>query len=255
MSDFKYTLEPGSKKHKCVECGQKTFVRYLHSETLEHLPEEYGRCDREVNCGYHLNPYKTGFGKQSLSEFHHASQYNNPRASKTNKEVQRQMSTIPIEYVQKTMSGYDRNNFSTFLEGLFGRAITSELIGRYFLGTSKHWPGATVFWQIDNEGKVRAGKVMGYIATNGRRVKEPVSQITWVHSLLKGEKELAEFNLKQCFFGEHLFAKAPCKPIAIVEAEKTAIIASIFFPEFTWLANWRKKRVRPSKFITPSYKW
>ncbi len=37
------------------------------------------------------------------------------------------------------------------------------------------------------------------------------------------------------FFGEHLL-QGNTKPIAIVESEKTAIIASVYLPQFIWLA-------------------
>ena len=49
--------------------------------------------------------------------------------------------------------------------------------------------------------------------------------------------KFADYNLKQCFYGEHLLAEVSTKAVAIVESEKTAIIASIFLPEFIWLAT------------------
>ena len=103
----------------------------------------------------------------------------------------------------------------------------------YRVGTSKHWLGSCVFWQTDVEGKIRTGKVMLYNADNGKRVKHPFNHVTWVHSLLR----LPDFNLRQCFFGELLLPMNRGKPVAIVESEKTALVASYYLPEYVWLAT------------------
>ncbi len=50
-------------------------------------------------------------------------------------------------------------------------------------------------------------------------------------------QNLADFNLSQCLFGEHLLSGNPAKPIAIVESEKSALIATHYMPEFLWLAT------------------
>jgi len=53
--------------------------------------------------------------------------------------------------------------------------------------------------------------------------------------------------MKQCLFGEHLLsdtsATMSAKPVAIVESEKTALVAAMFIPDFVWL-------VRPGKVAT-----
>lgn len=46
-----------------------------------------------------------------------------------------------------------------------------------------------------------------------------------------------DFHLCQCFFGEHLINAAKTKPIALVESEKTALIASYYLPQFIWIAS------------------
>ena len=74
---------------------------------------------------------------------------------------------------------------------------------------------------------------MLYNADNGKRVKEPFNHVTWVHSLLK----MPDFNLRQCFFGEHLLPMNRDKPVAIVESEKTALVATYYLPEYVWLAT------------------
>lgn len=90
---------------------------------------------------------------------------------------------------------------------------------------------------MDYQGKVRTGKIMLYNPVTGKRVKHQSGAINWVHNNLKKTLTVfSQFNLSQCYFGEHLLRLYPDKPVAIVEAEKTAIIASMVFTEYNWLA-------------------
>ncbi len=158
------------------------------------------------------------------------------------------------------IKAYTDNNFVQYLITLFGFDKANELVGRYRIGTSKHWPGAVVFWQIDAAGKVRTGKIMLYNRHTGKRVKEPFNHITWAHSLLVGSKQFAvgsqastaccqpataNFSLQQCLFGEHLLSENPGLPVAIVESEKTAIMASAMLPGFVWLAAGSLNNLNP----------
>ncbi len=74
---------------------------------------------------------------------------------------------------------------------------------------------------------------MLYNPETGKRIKEPYNHVTWVHSLLHKDG----YNLKQCFFGEHLLPDDKSRPVALVESEKTAIIASYYLPQFLWIAS------------------
>jgi hypothetical protein len=134
-------------------------------------------------------------------------------------------SYIAPEVFKKSLSAYDQNAFAQFLFERFGD-IANKVIGRYFIGSTR--TGGTVFWQIDTKGKIRSGKIIHYNIETGKR-KQDIKP-TWAHAAMK----LPDFNLKQCLFGEHLIKNS--KPCAIVESEKTACIASIYFPEMNWLA-------------------
>jgi hypothetical protein len=147
-------------------------------------------------------------------------------------KVEKSISYIDAEVFKKSLSKFDQNNFVKFLIERFGTANAYKLIIKYFLGTSKHWCGANVFWQIDTKGKIRTGKIMLYNPKDGKRIKQPKDYVQWVHKVTQQSK----FELMQCFFGEHLL-NDKSKPIAIVESEKTAVIASLYFPNFIWLAT------------------
>lgn len=227
MNTYKYSLEPykGMKtRHTCPECGhKKVFTRYIDNDSGEYVDDHVGRCSREVKCGYHYFP------KQYLQD--------SPESRKARDWFRRPLPPPPVSYIapdifQASLSHYGQNHFITFLRNHFGLAITIDLMIKYFIGTSKHWPGATVFWQLDYHCKIRTGKIMLYNPDTGKRVKEPYKHINWVHSVM----QIKDFNMKQCLFGEHLLTKTK-SPVAIVESEKTAIIASVYLPEYTWLAT------------------
>ena len=216
---FKYSLDRSSKKFPCPQCGKKTFVQYIETETGYYISDSLGRCDRETNCGFHSAPQK---------EVNPSFEYRAPVEVKT--------SFHPIELLNNMFAESPQSdNLTTFLQGMFPLEKLFTVMQSYFLtGTSKPWINSTVFWQIDDQERIRAGKVMLYNRETGKRVKEPFNKIGWVH---QGNKE---FNLSQCLFGLHRVNEAPEKPLGIVESEKTAIILSIFKPEYIWLATGAK---------------
>lgn len=142
------------------------------------------------------------------------------------------VSFIDAGILNNTLSSYEHNHFAIFLASVFGKEVAHQLLEKYYVGTAKKWPGATVFWQIDLLYQIRTGKIMLYSHSTGKRVKEPFHYFSYAHTAL----ELRDFNLAQCFFGEHLL-KGSTKPVAIAESEKTAILASQYLPQFTWLAS------------------
>jgi hypothetical protein len=187
-------------------------------------------------AGYEDKGYCHSCGKTFLPELPKAVQWNNSQPQthkpKNTSPPPKPISFISNKILKDSLTGYETNHFVNYIISLFGVEVTSEVVSRYFIGTSNHyWNGATVFWQIDTAGKIRTGKIMPYNPITGKRIKEPCNCINWIHSILKQP----EFALKQCLFGEHLL-RDKIKPVAIVESEKTAVIASVYFPNFIWLA-------------------
>jgi hypothetical protein len=120
------------------------------------------------------------------------------------------------------------------LDTVLDRGTVDNLINIYKIGTfSRYNGGTTIFWQIDTSGNIRTGKIIKYDPNSGKRIKKPYVATNWVHS--------AEYknglNLSQCLFGEHLLKEGLSAPIAIVESEKTAIIAQAIMPDFFWIAT------------------
>ncbi|GAB3795006.1 DUF6371 domain-containing protein [Spirosoma humi] len=282
--------------------------RYVDTLTNEPLPEIYGRCDRESNCGYHLNPYKKGPSGLSYHDevkartnpgpiprdwFSVAARQKYKGASKqeiikgllqtenaTFEQAERVAAflfdkpdatpvraapgsvgtvfAIPDEVLKQSLGHYDRNQFAWLLRRHFGRNVADELLERFNIGTSGRWPGACVFWYIDEFQRIRGGQIklfdetfhtVTYVVKDG----EKRSRTTWVHSsfaqrcheqklpypawLTAYLDERNDVQKSPCLFGLPQLLTAPSdKPVAIVEAPKTAVIATPYFPGFVWLA-------------------
>jgi len=239
--NHRYILEPYNgrdSRFTCPNCQhrRRTFKRYIDTETSQYLADHVGKCDRVEGCGYHYPP-RDFFAGSSAPNFSQAS-------------PAKPFDTLPRWYVDDTVRAYHHNHFVQFLVRCFGEDTALRLARLYHVGTSKHWPGASIFWQIDADDRVRTGKIMLYNRTDGHRVKEPFNHITWVHTLLRSEvsgqksdnssdfrHQTSDFKLQQCFFGEHLLLTDPYKTVAIAESEKTAVICSFFYPKYIWLAS------------------
>jgi len=237
MSDFKYILEPykGPRtRFVCPGCGKKEFSRYIDQNSGSYLADNVGRCNREDNCGYHYTPKEFFADNGALKSDRNKSDTWAHKSGSWTDAPEKPMSVIDSSIFRQSLSGYSGNTLISYLISLFGSEATGELIGQYFIGTSKYWPGATVFWQIDGFGRIRAGKIMLY-HENGHRVKEPSNHVTWAHKVMN----LEDFCLRQSLFGEHLI-KGSTLPIAVVESEKTAVIASIYLPQFIWVSCGQK---------------
>ena len=118
---------------------------------------------------------------------------------------------------------------------------------RYRLGADRL--GRVIFWQIDSDERICDGKVMAY-GPDCHRLKEKEHAPTWVSALLAkrhGGKQEGDI-VRHCLFGLHLLKDLDLQPVAVVEAEKTAVILSAYYPQYVWLATGGLFEVQPEKF-------
>lgn len=230
---YKYFLDTTSKKYICPRCTKKSFVRYVDRQTNNYLDISFGRCDRETKCQYFRKPHSNQLLKDVVRQESHPVS----------------VSYHDTELLSKYSSSYIENNLFHYLSNIFEKEEVKSVFRKYGVGTSTHWRGATVFFQIDYWQQVRAGKIMLYNSSSGKRVKNPYNHINWIHKVL----HLNNFELHQCLFGIHLLQE--CKTsttICITESEKTAIVMSIVFSEYIWLAtgsksNFKETLLKPLK--------
>jgi len=265
---YRYSLEKGSKKYHCPNCGKKRFVRYVDRETGEYLPEQYGRCDRESKCSYHLNPYKDGYAKmiwQQEQKVTGVTKVTFPKQKYFRTQPKPKPTPEPVfidfETFKQTLQPehYEKN---TFIQNLFYRVQfpfevedVTKVIELYRLGTvaNGYRAGAITFPFIDIKGNVRAVQVKQFdeqnhtigtdflhsiIEKHHTQNNKPLPE--WLEAYTKQDKRVS------CLFGEHLLSKYPNNPIALVEAPKTAVYGTLYFglpetPEdLIWLAVYNK---------------
>ena len=228
---FKFTLDKSSKKNFCPSCNKKTFVRYIDNETNNYVENQYGRCDRESSCKYHHNPKQIDYSPIPVKS-----------------TPKREISKINSTEVTKYGRNFKRNNLIQFLRNHFSDEEIKSVIQKYLIGTSDYWNGSTIFWQVNQYEEILTGKVMLFEVGSGKRVKKPYNHINWMHKILK----LTNYELQQCLFGLHLINEHKGQTIALVESEKTAIIMSLFLPNYIWIAtgskgNFKKELLEPIK--------
>ena len=285
--NLRYQLPKKSIKGDCPQCGPKhrrTLSRYIDTRTGELLPEDFGRCDRESNCAYHLSPYQVSASGLSYADaVYQQWKIDNPlpapnagnslqmRYSVPARQPQQLSSPpsvpdpeyyLPDEVFRPTIGHYERNQFARLLDQQFGPSVASGLLQQFQIGTSAYWPGACVFWLIDEQHRARAGQVVGFAddwhkARYTDHEREPRVCISSVsHGLLRRHRQqkqtvppwLTDYHENAprwpILFGLHQLSDAPIDtPVAIVEAPKTAVICSHYFPGFIWLATGTKSNL------------
>lgn len=267
-AEHRYTLEKGSKKHLCPDCGKKRFVRFLDIETGDYLPEQYGRCDRESNCSYHLNPYLDGYAK-AIWEQEQGSRSELPNNWKPQrKKAIPQPTPEPVFFHFETfLQTLERERYekNAFIQNLFYRVQfpfevdeVTKVIQLYRLGTviKGSWTGAVTLPYIDKQGFVRTIQVKKFDEQNHTTAQNKLDKVI-LSGLKKENKAVPEWLTKHieygdeygyftCLFGEHLLSKYPNNPVALVEAPKTAVYGTLYFglpetPEsLIWLAVYNK---------------
>jgi hypothetical protein len=216
----KYRFSFADKKHKttCPSCKkEKHFQRYIDNSTGQLLSAEFGKCDNESKCGFwnkpKFEPQKTTY---------------RPSVTTT--------TTEPIFFDTKVYQKF-RNHDNNFVSGLFKiypRYQVTEVLEAYQVGSYR---GFTLFPFMDRKSNIRA--VQAKLFNENLHTKGT----TYLHYLLEKYENVPNWlvryseqkNKVSALFGEHLIESCKEK-IYLVEAPKTAIIATLHFPKFLWLA-------------------
>ncbi|MDJ1492476.1 DUF6371 domain-containing protein [Cytophagaceae bacterium DM2B3-1] len=248
MQNYRYQLKPyrtPADRLTCPSCGVKrALAPYWDNQTGEILNPQVGKCNRLDTCGYHYPPRAyfqdnpdlatTPPTRQSLPEKPHS--------------IHKQKIYLPEEVIYPALKSRFRskNTFWQYLSAKYGAATAHEVFDRYRLGTSNAYKGgSTIFPLYDGIGYASAQIIKVHPATCKTIRFAHGRATTWLHSVLAQQSETTEPWLTTYIeqadkyphpFGLHLLTSQPHQTVCIVESAKTAVVCSIEYPEFCWMA-------------------
>ena len=240
--DYRYQLDSPrvtrrrQQKAICPQCGRKSLVRYVdtHNDN-SYLNDCVGRCDHENSCRYHYTPSQYFQDHPWIQDSKAQFQPHPPRLVQPPPPP---LKPLSMELVERNHS--PQSTFWAWYSVSCARrlglksATVQRIYEDYCIGIAEH--GDVIFWQIDEQQRVRTGHIMAY-DTQGHRH----GHNGWVHDQI-GKKQMAGqlpegYILNQCFFGQHLLPKYSAAHVCIVESEKTALIMAARYPLLLWLAT------------------
>lgn len=178
---------------------------------------------------------------------------------------------LPVEMMLRTQYAATPNNDNLLRwigEGIRWDSVQRRriplVLADYHVGHGRN--GHTIFWQLDEGGNIRTGKMMKY-RTDGHRDKQSSWNFDWIHSTLErgtpqrdehgqimrdehgdtiyntdAYRNLYDIDRQEAritFFGMHLTQQYRRATIKLVESEKTAILMAIAYgnnPQDLWMA-------------------
>ena len=113
MSKYRFHLQKYSlgSKIACPSCERpRCFVKYVDEEGVVSFPNEVGKCDHEISCGYHYTPrdFFRDNPNANIKE-ERSSDYVQPVKSTHEKEIIVPPSFIPLEYFNASLAHFEKN--------------------------------------------------------------------------------------------------------------------------------------------------
>lgn len=253
-----FVVYPKGKCYKCFQCGAKGgVVDFLKNHEHLSFPDAIRWLGKKYNIDTDMQDFN----------------YTPPPPRPKPKPLQ--MLVLPKWLMANTLLNVERSTLVQWIRtGInwdpLQRARIDQALNDYAVGCSKQ--GMTVFWQMDEKGQLRTGKMMRYKA-DGHRDKSQGYNFDWIHSSLVRHRDPTTgrmtdeppyphpdlYNpdrqeMKSCYFGLHLLnqykRKGIDQTVCIVESEKTALLMAIAYGNNTkqvWMACGGLENLSPEK--------
>ena len=253
-----FVVYPKGKCYKCFVCGAKGgVVDFLKNHEHLSFPDAIRWLGKKYNI------------ETDMQDFNYTPPPPRPAPPPL------QMLVLPKWLMANTLLNVERSTLVQWIRtGInwdpLQRARIDQVLNDYAVGCSKQ--GMTVFWQMDEKGQLRTGKMMRYKA-DGHRDKSQGYNFDWIHSSLVRHRDPETgrmtdeppyphpdlYNpdrqeMKSCYFGLHLLnqykRKGIDQTVCIVESEKTALLMAIAYGNNTkqvWMACGGLENLSPEK--------
>lgn len=205
-SKYYWTLEPynGRNRFRCPGCDKsRTYTRFIDSQG-NYAPYEFGKCDRQINCGYFRYPSQIFTNSKPIV-----------RVEK------------PQEFIDWEDYNFDLDPNSDFIKYLLRlfkpkyeietKDKVFEILKKYHVRTDGNF---MVFPQINRRNQICTVKKQEY--RDGHRTRNLYTPFKANTGKFKG-----------CLFGYHLFDYY--RNIRVVESAKTAIMATLYFDDSNYI--------------------
>ena len=234
-----FVVYPKKQCFKCFSCGAKGgVVEFLKMHEHLSFPDAIRWLGKKYNI------------ETDMTDFNYTPQEQKPVPPPLD------MLVLPKHLMAGTLvaEALDNDNLVTWIRtgiawDTIQRKRIEEVLNCYCVGHGKN--GHTIFWQLDEQGRLRTGKMMKY-REDGHRDKEAKWNFDWIHATLSRHWDAERQEMtdeppypfpylydpsKQephiTFFGMHLLNKWKRKDIdqtvCIVESEKTALLMAIAY--------------------------
>ena len=253
-----FVVYPKKQCFKCLSCGEKGgVIEFLKKHEHLSFPDAIRWLGKKYNI------------ETDMQDFNYTPPPPRPKPEPL------KMLVLPKWLMANTLLNVERSTLVQWIRtGInwdpLQRARIDQALNDYAVGCSKQ--GMTVFWQMDEKGQLRTGKMMRYKA-DGHRDKSQGYNFDWIHSSLVRHRDPETgrmtdeppyphpdlYNpdrqeMKSCYFGLHLLntykRKGVDQTVCIVESEKTALLMAIAYgnnPKQVWMACGGLENLSPEK--------
>ena len=226
-----FSVNPNKGLYKCFACGAGgDAIEFL----MKHERLSYGDALHYLAHKYSI-PVDDDYDKERWKNI-------KPATPKQIVEVHKDMLVMERDVVRLTMKATQPNIFIEWLRALpwndEQRKRLEQVIWLYCVG---RWGDRVCFWQIDEQGRPRGGKLMRY-GLNGKRDKDRITgKPGWMHNQegIRERCDMDHHEYRATLFGMHLLNKFQEASVHIVESEKTALIMATAYGNLEknlWLA-------------------